>query len=135
MVEWKAKINTFDRTLEVYMYDEKNPVEFMVPKSGNHMKLHLGRLNEVFESVVEKGVEAIEDIKQVEESPQTKTKVEEGVIIETVSSETKKKIEDELVQEQAEIVEEEKSTDFEIIRAVAETEILTVWVSEAEPVD
>ena len=75
----------------------------------------MGRLNEVFESVVEKGVEAIEDIKQVEESPQTKTKVEEAVIIETVSSETEKKIEDELVQEQAEIVEEEKSTDFEII--------------------
>ena len=98
MVEWKAKINTFDRTLEVYMYDEKNPVEFLAPKSGNHMKLHLGRLNQV-------------------------------------SSETKKKIEDELVQEQAEIVEEEKSTDFEIIRAVAETEILTVCVSEAEPVD
>ena len=44
MVEWKAKINTFDRTLEVYMYDEKNPVEFLAPKIGNNMKLQLERL-------------------------------------------------------------------------------------------
>ena len=66
MVEWKVIINIFDETLEVYMYDKKNSVEFLAPKSGNHMKLHLGRLNQI-------------------------------------SSETKKKIEDELVQEEAEI--------------------------------
>ena len=41
MREWRATINTFDRTLEVYMYDEKNPVEFLAPKIGNHMKLQL----------------------------------------------------------------------------------------------
>ena len=44
MVEWRAKINTYDRTLEVHMYDEKNPVEFLAPKIGSHMKLQLERL-------------------------------------------------------------------------------------------
>ena len=27
-----------------HMYDEKNPVEFLAPKIGNHMKLQLERL-------------------------------------------------------------------------------------------
>ena len=43
MKEREAKINMKDDTLEVYMYDDKNPVEFLAPKSGNRMKLQLGR--------------------------------------------------------------------------------------------
>ena len=41
MKEWKSKLNFSDETLEVYMYDEKNPVEFLAPKIGSHIKMKL----------------------------------------------------------------------------------------------
>ena len=75
--EWQAVLNMREETLEVDMFDEKNPMEFLAPRRENYMRLHLGRLNQVF-------------------------------------LETEKKIRDELVQERAEIVEEEKSTDYEL---------------------
>ena len=38
----------FEETLEVGMFDKKNPVEFLAPKIGNYFRLRLGRLNQVF---------------------------------------------------------------------------------------
>ena len=35
------RINLKDDTLEVYMYDEKNPVEFLAPKIGSHLKMKM----------------------------------------------------------------------------------------------
>ena len=38
---WNSKLNFLDETLEVFMYNEKKPLEFLAPKIGSHIKMKL----------------------------------------------------------------------------------------------
>ena len=44
MKRWDSKLNFKNETLEVYLYDEKNPLEFLAPKIGSHYKMKLEKL-------------------------------------------------------------------------------------------